>query len=197
MKRIVPFVLMASALWAQEKGRIEPFGLHPGMTRQEIMALVGAGAVDATNSKGDVLVLDTAPRPHPSFETYSLSISPSDGLLKVVAIGKDIQTNGYGIEIMAAFHQTAEALAATYGTPQTADWLKPGSIWDEQREWTMGLLKRERELFALWNKDTRFSGIVLESVALSQEVGYLKLSYEFNGWERYVESKRAAQNNVF
>ena len=72
-------------------------------------------------------------------------------------------------------------------------WTKAAAI----AEWTMGLLKRERELFALWNKDTRFSGIVLESVALSQEVGYLKLSYEFNGWERYVESKRAAQNKVF
>jgi hypothetical protein len=79
-------------------------------------------------------------------------------------IGKDIVTNGYGEEIQTAFREICDALSATYGTPQIADFLKTGSIWSEPREWTMGLLKKERELFALWNKDPRLA-IVLESHA--------------------------------
>jgi len=204
--------VIATASWtldAQPKGAPEPFGFHRGMTREQIIRLVGAGEVKA--SKGhpqDELRVLTAPKPHPAFEQYDLVISPSEGLLKIVAVGKDIATNGYGEEIRAEFGELSDAVARTYGTPQIADYLKEGSIWNEPREWMTGLLKKERELFALWSPSENRIGepyvepgnrvsIVLESAALSETKGYSTLVYEFDGWSAYVLSKKAIENKVF
>jgi hypothetical protein len=39
--------------------------------------------------------------------------------------------------------------------------------------------------------------ISLEAVALSQEKGYLSLSYEFEGFEQYEDKKKEKQDTVF
>ena len=63
-----------------------PFGFEYGMTREQIIKLIGKQAVKET--KGDTMDVTTAPKPHPAFERYILIVSPDKGLLAVSALGK-------------------------------------------------------------------------------------------------------------
>jgi hypothetical protein len=191
--------LCPSGAQAQGASDSGPFGLRFGMTRDEVLQLVGKGAIKS--EKDDTLRLTAVPRAHPDFEEYVLVFSPQQGLLKIVAAGKTIQTNGYGRDVQLAFGDIRDAISKNYGAAKTLDNLRSGSIWDEPREWMMGLLKRERTLAAVWESDSaralHLSGIVLEAYALSTEKGYLKISYEFEGWDKYVDSLKAKAGTVF
>jgi len=63
----------------------EPFGFHKGMTKDQITSVVGTQNIK--EQKGDLLVATSAPKPNPIFEQYLLTVSPTQGLLKVMAIG--------------------------------------------------------------------------------------------------------------
>jgi hypothetical protein len=65
-----------------------PFGFEHGMTREQVVTLVGRDAVK--HFKGDlddIVTLVTAPKPHPDFEEYMLMISPERGLVKILVSG--------------------------------------------------------------------------------------------------------------
>jgi hypothetical protein len=178
-----------------------PFGLSWGMQREQVIQLVGNKAVDA-KSAGDILYLTTVPKPNPAFESYVLLISPDRGLLKINAIGIDLRTNGFGSEVHSAFTEIADAVSGTYGTPKIYEFLRTGSIWNERQDWMMGLLKKERTLEAFWTppeKDTRqhITSVSLSAEALSQEKAYLRLSYEFEGFVQYEDSKKEKAKSVF
>jgi hypothetical protein len=160
-------------------------------------------------AKGDLLALKTAPKPHPAFEGYIVTISPEKGILKVTAIGVDVQTNGFGSELRTHFSEMRDAVSGNYGNPtKDYDFLSAGSLWKEPRYWMMGLLKKERNLDAYWiSKKTHpesgsvelsndISIIALGAIATSLEKGYLKLGFEFEGWESYLDDKKAKQNTV-
>ncbi len=169
------------------------------MTKEQVVQLVGNQAVQ--DFKEDVLTLTTAPKPYAAFEAYSLVISPDKGVLKIVAVGKTIGTNGFGSELHDAFNEIRGAVTTTYGKPETYDYLKSGSIWGEPQEWMMGLLKKERTLVAYWTvKDTKpnhITYIALEAAALSTEAGWLRLGYEFEGFSEYLGAKKAKAQKVF
>lgn len=63
----------------------------------------------------------------------------------------------------------------------------------------MGLLKKERDLTVIWDKElpNRINAIVIDTSALSQETGHLILSYEFDGWEEYVTFLKKKAGTVF
>lgn len=176
-----------------------PFGLQCGMTKAQVMQIVGREAVK--ENKGDSLILATAPKPHSAFEEYVLIFSPDKGLLKIAAVGKDISTNGFGSEVHDAFTEIRDILSRTYGAGETHDFLESGSIWNEDRDWMMGLLKKERVLSAYWGVASKLpnhiTAMALTAIALSTEKGYLRLAYEFEGWDAYVDSKRAKEGEVF
>ena len=144
------------------------------------------------------MVLTSAPKPHPAFEDYVLVFSPAQGLLKIGAFGKDIETTVFGTELRSAYQEMKVALAAAYGTPRAVEYLPSGSIWKEPEDWMMGLLKKERTISALWEGALKnnLNDIVLEALASSQTKGYLELTYEFVGWGAYLDSKRAKSNTV-
>jgi hypothetical protein len=175
-----------------------PFGLHCGMTKNEVIQLVGERAVKESTDYS--LLLATAPKPHPRFELYRIFFSPQHGLLKILAAGNDVATNGFGLELKTTFTEIQDALSQIYGKPQTFDLLRAGSIWTESQNWTMGLLKKERSLSAFWT-DSPFPNhitlIMLEAKALSTEKGYVSLTYEFEGWEAFADSLKAKQDTVF
>jgi len=179
-----------------------PFGFQWGMTKDQIIELVGQKSVKEGDSNGiEILNLSTAPKPHPAFESYTLILSPERGLLKIVAVGKTIQTNGFGSEVHDAFIEMRDTVSATYGSAKTFDLLKSGSIWNEPREWMMGLLKKERILTAYWNETAKLPNhitvIELEGEALSRESGYLSLAYQFEGFSEYLQSQKAKAGSVF
>jgi len=193
-----------------------PFGFERGMTKEQIIALVGSDKVDNELSRDDVIVLTTAPKPHPAFKEYYLFISPELGLLKLGATGVDINTNVFGNQVHSKFVEIQVALSAFYGKPPIVsfDRLRSGSNWRDPQDWMMGLLKEERVLTALWMSRTThpkdFNGIEvgselpndinvieLEAVALSTTKGYLRVIYEFDGWDGYVDAKKAKQSQTF
>lgn len=175
-----------------------PFGFDPGMSKTDIIKLVGRSAV--VEEKDDILVLSTAPKPHGAFEKYICTISPEMGLLKVTAVGKDINTSGPGEEVQTAFKEMLGALTQNYGNPDNVyDFLHVGSIWSDYQDWMMALLKDERSLAAYWKPDpigAHITSILLEADAESHEKGYLTLGYEFEGFEKYSDQKKANQDKV-
>lgn len=93
------------------------FGFKAGMTADRIIAILGKGALKGISGPDkDVYEFLTAPNPYPSFERYLCFISPRDGLLKVVAVGKDIDTNDFGESVKDSFEQVATSLTKTYGS---------------------------------------------------------------------------------
>jgi hypothetical protein len=168
------------------------------MTQEQVIQIVGKAAVK--EAKGDVLRLSAVPKPHRAFDEYSLVFSDNDGLLKIVAYGKDIRTNGFGEAVHDSFVEIRDAISKTYGEPHyNFDRLKEGSIWKDPQYWMIGLLKKERDLGSDWGTDlpNRIHGIVLEARALSDEKGYLVLTYEFDGWDEYVDAKHKKADSVF
>src|SRR5580658_10556612 len=86
--RFTALIAMATAAGSAGAQTHEPFGFRYGMTKAEAIRLVGQAAVDVKSSHDDMLVLSTAPKPYEAFENYDLIISPSNGVLKIVAVGK-------------------------------------------------------------------------------------------------------------
>jgi len=183
--------------FAQEVAIQGPFGLHAGISKKEVILLVGRRAIKEVGD--DSLTLSTVPKPHPSFEEYILVFSPEKGLVKLIASGKTIRTNDFGEELRDAFVDTRDSVSKTYGEPETFDALRAGSAWDRPEYWMMGLLKKERSLVAFWKPllTNRILIIELDTVALSLERGYVILTYEFSGFSAYLDSKKSKAGKVF
>jgi hypothetical protein len=95
------------------------------MTQEQVIQIVGKDAVK--EAKGDVLRLLAVPKSHRAFDEYSLIFSPNDGLLKIIAYGKDIRTNGFGDAVHDSFVEIRDAISTTYGKPYgTLDSVKTG-----------------------------------------------------------------------
>jgi hypothetical protein len=203
-------------LFASQASVAGPFGFECGMTKEQVIKLVGRDNVKASKDDADTLILATAPKAHPEFDTYFLTISPKNGLVRIYAAGKDIQTNRYGDRVKSAFIETQQALISTYGAPsEQFDFLNTGSAWEEPEYWMTGLQKEERTLSSYWKRDPKrclvpdpsvcqpalnsnhIVVISLHARASSDEVGFLSLGYEFEGFEEYSASKKAKAGSVF
>jgi hypothetical protein len=117
-KHAAGWLLSAIPVLAQTASQ-GPFGFHRGMTREEVVQAVGTGAVDAASSN-DLLKLSVAPKPYNGFAWYRLTISPAEGVLKIVAVGKDIQSNGFGTDIQEEFNRIYKGVQGVYGPPTKA-----------------------------------------------------------------------------
>lgn len=127
----------------------------------------------------------SVPKPHSAFESYVTQISPVAGLSWIKAIGKTIETSGYGVEIRTAFESMEHKLTAAYGKHKKHDFLMHDSIWNEPRDWMQAALSKERVLMSEWSKE---SGAALtdslSSVALVMGIydtssGYIAIEYSF------------------
>jgi hypothetical protein len=199
-----------------------PFGLERGMTKDQVIRLVGQKNVAEKYagdkfSGSDMLILSSAPKPHRAFVAYRLTISPKDGLLRIIAAGVDIPTNGFGRNVQEAFTNIRDAVAASYGQPANDfDYVETGSLWTEPQYWMIGVLKKERTLSSLWlpgplsydpegtslkvnehKLPYNLDAISLVVVARSTEMACLRLIYEFEGYGAYADSKEATENKVF
>ena len=98
-----------------------PFGFEKGMTKEQIIVLVGKDAVDEKKSTGNVLVLNTAPKANPDFDSYTLTISPKKGLYSIEASGKPIFIGDEGGSLRRLYNLTVAAIANKYGAPYIDD----------------------------------------------------------------------------
>ncbi len=200
---LVSFILLVSLVsLAQDKPAAGPFGFERGMTREQITQLVGKGTPSAKNPRV-VLTVTSAPNPNPAFEKYVLFISPTQGLLKVVAVGVTIQTGDTGSELQSGFSAIVSGVSQKYGKPSnTFDSCNGGTGCSDSAYWMLSLMEKNRTLEAFWEMKDRppvnfVTMISLETNPLSLNTGYFSLGFEFEGWNQFVDSEQAKQNNSY
>ena len=102
------------------------------MTKQQVIVRVGKEAVidEKPDSLGGLaLHLRTVPKPYEAFGEYLLLFSDSDGLLKVLAFSRNIDTARDGTELRREYDSLKGPLSTSYGLPNTdVDYLKAGSL---------------------------------------------------------------------
>lgn len=166
-----------------------PFGLVQGLTLEELGT--------AEQLEPGKYKLRSVPKPHASFESYIVQVAPKAGLCWIKAIGKDVRTSGFGVELKSAFDDLRVRLESTYGRPELYDRLLPDSIWEEQKYFMMSLLKKERLLAAIWKPTTGDLGSVgLIATASSGERGYLSLEYSFKNEGACDQEIKASQDGA-
>jgi len=176
-----------------------PFGLEMGMPPEEVTKLSST----APEKVNDNLYKITPPKTHKLFETYVEGVSDAVGLFAIRAISKDIPTSCFGTELKGEFMDLVSSIERAYGEYQLYDFLRPGSIWDESRDFMMGMIEKERGLAAFWEKDAKSSlpddlesvGVVARPASTSQ--GYLILEYTFRNFDEAQKKFREQQDSVF
>jgi hypothetical protein len=159
-----------------------PFGFTCGMSQQAITGLVGPLKNEGVN----LYTTSTAPNPYPNVGGYSLTISPTQGLLRVQAETNDIETDGDGADLIAQFHAIETELTKQYGKPtRQDDSLKPGSIWAGLDEWTISYLKKERTLSSHWifpNPAGCVTAIELTAIVINANNGAIAMDFQLKGY---------------
>ena len=161
-----------------------PFGLEAGLTQKNIEDMIGAKLKPLPDSV-NLYTSDKLPKQNADFEMYGLLISPKTGLCQIRAVGKNIDTDSYGLALKSRFEDLSSSLSSLYGKAETTDLLLAGSIWKEPQDWMMGLNKKERFLSVTWKgtKETplknNIGAISIEARANSSAQGYVYLQYTF------------------
>jgi len=171
-----------------------PFGFEKGMTLAHIVELLGKDAVHTGQQRDDVLWVNTAPESHPAFAGYILVISPENGLLKVVGVGKTVDVGENGSDLKETFDKIVKGVTQKYGMPKNRfDFCDGGTVCDSARSWMTSLLNKNRTLADVWDLANspldHVTGIEVEAKALKTNTGYVRYVCEFEGFSRYVEEK--------
>jgi len=197
MKRVV-FVLALLTIALPSLCFAGPFGFDYGMTKEQIIKIVGKDAV--IKDQGFVLRVLKAPEADNRFEAYSLIISPDKGLLKIIAAGQTIDSSDYGMEIQVGFKTLKDSVVAAYGAPtKDYDFVQPDSQLQSPNQWTAALENKQRVLASTWDftegkhksktvKDEHLTAIILETMGLKDKSAWVQLSYEFEGFEEFYKS---------
>ena len=190
----------ASPLESQTKPT--PFGFYAGMTRAQVIALVGKDGFKEPPEYPNLMKVNTSPIPNRTFESYLLIISPSQGLLKISAVGKDVTTGDDGSEVMSAFNTVVDALRTKYGAPTDKFNNCSGNDTecDDSQYFMLSLRHSIRTVAAYWGMNRHINGIASIAVKLhpaSMNSGYVTVGYEFEGFEQYADQKTAEENNSY
>jgi len=178
----------------------QPFGIKMGMTLDDLIAM---GCNPKVLSNNPHWYFITPPKPHPSFDRYSVEISKNYGVIAIVANSKDIKTSVYGEGVKDEFDKIKNQVSISYGQSKDFDFLKAGSIWDEPKDWMMALKQGERALGAFWTREfgsilpDDISIIGLRAEALDTSTGYLILRYESADFTKANTEIEAEQGSVF
>lgn len=156
-----------------------PFGLGLGMKLQDL----NFELEEVANFKYRTT---SVPKPHSAFESYILFITPINGLSWIKGIGKDIQTNAYGVELRLAFSSFKGRLENVYGNSDETDFIMEDSIWCEPKDWLRAIQLKERFLCATWKADygskmkESLVSVSLIASAIDDSTGFLSIEYEFS-----------------
>jgi len=195
MKKFITIAVLGLALTGSVFAQ-GPFGFERGMTREQIIKLVGSDAVDKEHSNPELMIVKTAAL-NPHFQMYGLFFSPTQGLLKIAASGNDIETGDAGFELRTEFKDLVEIITQKYGQP-TAKHTTMTSTGSEY--WMLDLKQKNVTWSAYWLGNGYQNSITAISVSIEVvniQKGYCMLDYEFEGWKAFVDSKTAKQNQSF
>lgn len=144
------------------------------------------------------LSTSTLPNGHPDFNLYRFLVTPQHGLCKATASKTTINTSIYGTELLTVFDRYYVALTSKYGDGKRFDYLRPESIWDDDKDWMMALHKKERVLAGFWTKNEvtlpdNLEVVKIQAYASDIETGLISITYEFqntNDCIDWIKSKR-------
>jgi hypothetical protein len=174
----VAVVIAGAVATVSAQGAVSaPFGIRMGAAKSELTI--------AAEPNPWMVKLASVPRPHPDMETYIVQVTPKAGVCFVKAVGKTLTTNADGADMRTVFNDLKTQLEGVYGPGQVHDRLSPGSIWNEPRDYMMGMVKGERTLMVVWSGQL---GPGLERVGLimkglSRESAYAVVEYYFTNYE--------------
>lgn len=168
-----------------------PFGLRLGMTLSELQKLTNL------ESKGNYVYLaKRLPNGHPEIDEYRLVVTPQHGLCKISAWTDAIKSNSYGEQLRQVYKRFFDALSAKYGNSKSFDFLRVGSIWNEPRDFMMGLAKRDRNLASYWEREERsnmpsdMTTISLTALAVDGSTGLVEIAYDFGNITACLEWRK-------
>jgi hypothetical protein len=168
------------------------FGFYSGETRTEIITAVGKDNI--LKQSGDILEVAASPKPDPNFETFLLILSPKQGLVKLIATGKDIDGDSAGRVMKTQFAAMKTDLNKGYGDPSdNFDFLDVKATHRSANQFMLSLTNNERSLATYWTKKdfgNQITSVSLEGNGLGSDKGYLSLEYEFAGYHNYLLSKK-------
>lgn len=185
------YLLLCIALLTPVASYAGPFGLEMGMSIDDLKKKINLVQKDE-----NIYSASSVPNPHPDFTIYSFLATPSHGLCRIRAIGKAIETSAYGTELINEFNKLESVLNKKYGASMRLDLLNKGSIWNEPRDWMIGMLKKERTLASYWSEEQKalpdnIGAIKLDSVAISNSNGFIVLDYDFTNIKACIKSQEA------
>ena len=109
------------------------------------------------------------------FSKYLVYRTRETGVVyKVVALQYVYDPDQYGNDHRRAFDDLTETIVTKYGEPENKyDFLQSGSVWDEPKDWLMGLRQKERQLTWTWE-------LPQLSITVEAKPSYVALTYEFS-----------------
>lgn len=176
-----------------------PFGLEKGMTLEEIRKNC---EIDSEIKNG-YYELNTVPQPHPDFDKYIVGITQKSGLFYITAIGKEVTTNSYGIDLKNEFDYIESKIDSKYGEHNRHESSLDNGTWNEPDEWMMSLLKKERVLFTEWSRETganlpeTLESIGIVAFAYSPSKGGVHLEYYFSNYDSCTKELEEKEDSVF
>ena len=170
-------------------GQADVFGLKKGMTVEQVRALE-FGKLEKVRDTSEEIWEVKNPQMPKGAGIAMFIIVPGKGLLKA-GFFWNIETNAYGDAIKQKFRELKNILSEKYGTGQTIDFLKQGSIWTQPQYWMNALVDKDRMLF--WYSDKGLTNeltyVFVEAVGTTSRKGHINLGYEFQGWVEYVNAR--------
>ena len=149
-------------------------------------------------------ICSTAPKPHNEFDAYILWHIEGIGVCALIATGKNIERDSYGVEIKRRVDDVKGQIEKKYGPPSDQfNFLNAGSIWDEPNDWMMGLYQNERRYIYYWSKNLGFKPvgtvefILLEAIGLSRSTGSINLKFEYKSMGSCKTEESNANSDIF
>jgi hypothetical protein len=178
----------------------EPFGFDKGMTREQIIEIVGKNAIakDKNDLPNNRLTLTTAPKAHPAFKSYVLYISPTEGLLRVVAVGNPVTTDTYGSELQKAYADVVSGISNKYGAPNGSDGNQIPHLVTNADQWMMPPYDKDRNSASLWRSPApHIATMEVCARVTGRNTGYIRVVVEFVGWDQFVGERKAQLDTAF
>lgn len=187
-------LLITTSLMAPVSFADDPFGfdINVSPAKYDYCSLTDKGNFKCTN----------APKPHPEFEDYYLWFIDDMGLCRLVAGAKLIERDSYGQKTREKIENIKEQLKKKYGEPgDHIDFLR-GSVWDDPRDWMMGIFQNERVFGYYWfppkyKQVGNVNAIVLDAGAANNSDGYFTLKFEYNNLDACLKRRDDKESDAF
>jgi hypothetical protein len=180
-----------------------PFGLEQGMSLEQIKKIT---KLEETDIKFVYRTINL-PKGTDEIHTYTLIITPTEGLCKINAFTRDIPTSPDGKELRDEFDSYVKILSEKYGSVPASnkqDFLHADSIWKDSKYWMRSLGVSERTLAYFWFTEKSkplpdsISAIQLKALVGANAIspGFLVVGYEFNNSDKCMRTIKFDSKNT-